>query len=84
NSLIQGNHADGEGGGLYLEDTDQFARGGTSHAILTRTPVVANTSPEGGGIQNEGVLVLNQSPVAGNKVGDCVDESPGTGCPSSP
>lgn len=84
-SLVQGNHADSEGGGLYNEGTDPLdAVGATARATLTRTPVVANTAPAGGGIQNEGVLVLNQSPVVGNRVGNCVDESPGTGCPSFP
>ncbi len=75
------NHADSEAGGFYNTLSDPTPQGALpSPAFLTDSAVVANTAPTGGGILNESILTRTRSVVSGNKVGDCVDASGGTGC----
>ncbi|MFG2295005.1 hypothetical protein [Streptomyces sp. NPDC048603] len=73
-ATISGNVSSSQGGGINNDN------GGT--ATLNRSTVTGNTAVEGGGIFNRGALTLNRSTVTGNSGGDCVQESPGTGCPA--
>ena len=60
NSIVSGNTASNEGGGIYSDAT----------LTLNNSTVSGNTGYDGGGIFNDGTLTLNNSTVSGNTASD--------------